>query len=34
MNDIRRLCARPANEKVVWLDITIDEILLVNCLHP
>ena len=33
MDNIGRLSIRPSNEKVVWLDITVDEVLLVNCLN-
>lgn len=33
VNDIRGLCTWSTNEKIVWFDVTVDEILLVNCLY-
>lgn len=32
MDDISRLAVRPADEKIIWLDITVDEIFFVDCL--
>ena len=34
VDNIGRLGAWPANEKVVGLDISVDEVLLVYCLYP
>lgn len=33
MDDIGRFGAGPANEKIVRLDVSINEVLLVYCLH-
>lgn len=33
MNHVRRLRAWSANEEVVWLDVTVDEVLLVDGLY-
>ena len=33
MDQIRILRPRPADEEVIWLDITVDEVLLVNGLY-
>lgn len=33
MDDVGSLCARLTDEEVVRFDITVDEVLLVDCLH-